>query len=119
MNTELIETFGSLVDRFAKHRDFMDKARAQSESFSTHIVERVVTDHEQRGNELLTELIPMMIEVEETVDGLDAEKESQLAGVTDVRAAAEELELRVLIGDLDRFLPHGARHRVGAGVLFP
>ena len=101
MNTPLIEKFGTLVTRFEQHRGFMDKARALADSYSPLVVERVGSDHEQRSNELLTELIPLMIEVEEAADGLDDDRESSLAGVTDVRAAAEELELRRLIGDID------------------
>lgn len=96
----LLKTFSELVDRYAKHRSYIDRARTQTSKFSAAVIEKVILDHELKSVETAEQLLPL-------VPGL----ESELGKLRDARAAIEqdkgsagetmeELELRLAIGEI-------------------
>lgn len=97
----VLPLFNDLVDRFCRLQGFIDKANALAGNYSPIVVQRVVEGHTASRNELLTEIVPMMIEIESAASDADGERQAVETNVGAARAAIEELELRKLIGDLD------------------
>lgn len=96
---DLLTTFDGLVQRFQAHHTFAERARALADRYSPIVVERVVRDHSDRTTETLSELIPLLIEVETAIADLESQRDAVKAQGGDDRAALEELELRALIGE--------------------
>jgi chromosome segregation ATPase len=98
---DLLSTFDGLVQRFQAHHTFAERARALADRYSAVVVDRVVRDHADRTTETLSELIPLLIEVETAIADIEAQVDAIKAQGGDDRAALEELQLRALIGEMD------------------
>jgi hypothetical protein len=96
-----LDRFNKLIDRFEQIQGFVDQARARADRFRPEVIQRVVEGHTNSLNELLVDVVPLMIEVEEGTRAAESERESIDAGAAASRLVLEELELRNLIGDLD------------------
>ncbi len=98
---ELLNGFSELLDEYAKHRDYIRRARAQADRFSPQVIEKVVLDHEIKSSEVADKVLPKVPEMESAIAGIDEE----IAGIKSANAESstelEELELRRAIGELD------------------
>lgn len=99
--SDVLSQFNSLVDRFTQLQGWIQKAEALASSYTPSVVANVVGRHTASRNDLLVDLIPMMVDVEQAASAADARRAAIEADVSAARAAIEELDLRQLIGDLD------------------
>jgi len=97
---QLLSTFNERVDEFDRYQGFIDKARDQVGKFAAAVVEKVIQDNEQRCLELVSEIIPLMTDMEQVLEDLKQHKEAALDSARDSQFKLEELELRRAIGDL-------------------
>ncbi len=97
---QLLSTFNERVDEFDRYQGFIDKARDQVGKFATAVVEKVIKDNEQRCLELVSEIIPLMTDMEKVVEELQDKRNSALDSARESQFKLEELELRLAIGDL-------------------
>ncbi len=97
---QLLSTFNERVAEFDRYQGFIDKARDQVGKFATAVVEKVIKDNEQRCLELVSEIIPLMTDMEEVVEELKVKRVTALDSARESQFKLEELELRLAIGDL-------------------
>lgn len=97
---ELLSEFQSRVDQFEKYQGFIDKARSQAGKFAAAVVEKVIQDNQQKCMQVVSEIIPLMADMERVLAELDAERAEVVNGSRDSTFILEELELRHAIGDL-------------------
>jgi len=97
---QLLSTFNERVDEFDRYQGFIDKARDQVGKFATAVVEKVIKDNEQRCLELVSEIIPLMTDMEKVVEELQDKRTAALDSARESQFKLEELELRLAIGDL-------------------
>ena len=97
---QLLSTFNERVDEFDRYQGFIDKAKDQVGKFAAAVVDKVIKDNEQRCLELVSEIIPLMTDMEQVLDDLKAQREAALDSARDSQFKLEELELRRAIGDL-------------------
>jgi len=97
---ELLSSFNAHLEAYNEHREYIARAQAQAEKFSSGIIEKVVLDHEVKSSAVADEVLPLVPEVEGHLDEIDEE----VASINDRKASAdeqmEELQLRQLIGEL-------------------
>ncbi|MCB9778005.1 MAG: FHA domain-containing protein [Alphaproteobacteria bacterium] len=97
---ELITEFNSLVDEYARHRAYIDKAQAQAEKFSKAVIEKVILDHEIKASDAADAVLPHVPKLQELIAGID----SEIAEINTKKAGSdeqmEELQLRAAIGEL-------------------
>ena len=74
MEKEALLTFNDLVDRYAKHRGFIERARSQGSKFSASAIEKVVSDHSLKANEVSSEILHYVPQIEDRIAALDAER---------------------------------------------
>lgn len=98
---ELIKEFNELVEEYAKHRDYIDKAKAQAAKFSAAVIEKVILDHEIKSAEVADKVLPHVPSLQEAIAGIDAEKEQINADKAGSDEKMEELQLRAAIGELE------------------
>ena len=98
---ELLNNFSGLLDKYARHREYINRARAQTDRFSPEIIEKVVLDHEIKSSSLSDEILPMVPELEAHIARLDGEKSDILNSKSSSDEIMQELELRHLIGEID------------------
>lgn len=97
---ELLSEFQSRVDQFEKYQGFIDKARSQAGKFAAAVVEKVIQDNQQKCMQVVSEIIPLMADMERVLAELEAERQAVVEGSRDSTFVLEELELRHAIGDL-------------------
>jgi hypothetical protein len=97
---QLLSTFNERVEEFDRYQGFIDKARNQVGKFATAVVEKVIKDNEQRCLELVSEIIPLMTDMEQVVADLSVKRATALDSARESQFKLEELELRLAIGDL-------------------
>jgi len=97
---QLLSTFNERVDEFDRFQGFIDKAKDQVGKFAAAVVQKVIEDNEQKCLELVSEIIPLMTDMEQVLDDLKEQKSSALDSARDSQFKLEELELRRAIGDL-------------------
>jgi len=100
-NEENLEALTGHVETYAKHRAFIDRARAQSEKFSSAVIEKVALEHEIKCAELADTIVPLAVELEAAHKALESERDGIIAGQAGANDAMEELSLRQMIGELD------------------
>jgi hypothetical protein len=98
---ETLAEFSGHVDAFEGHRTFIDRARSQSEKFSSAVIEKVVLEHEIQCAELVDKILPLVATLDEAIVGLQTELGGIVAGQSGATEAMEELSLRQMIGELD------------------
>jgi hypothetical protein len=97
---QLLSTFNERVDEFDRYQGFIDKAKGQVGKFAEAVVQKVIQDNEQKCLELVSEIIPLMTDMEQVLEELKEQKTSALDSARDSQFKLEELELRRAIGDL-------------------
>ena len=97
---ELLNNFSALLDNYARHREYINRARAQAEKFSSDIIKKVVLDHEIKASSLSDEILPLIPEIEEQIARIDGEKDDILGSKSSSDESMQELELRHLIGEI-------------------
>jgi hypothetical protein len=97
---ELLNNFSALLDNYARHREYINRARAQTEKFSSEIIKKVVLDHEIKASSLSDEILPHIPEIEGHIARVDGEKNAILDSKATSDEAMQELELRHLIGEI-------------------
>ena len=98
---ELLSTFRSNVEQFERFQSFIDKAKQSGGKFAAAVVEKVITDNEEKCQEIVEQQLPLMSDMEAQVGKLGEEKQGILDGRQDSEFKLQELELRREIGDLD------------------
>jgi hypothetical protein len=98
---ELLNKFSGILDNYARHREYINRARAQTDKFSPEIIEKVVLDHEIKSSSLADEILPFIPEIEGHIARVDGEKQSILDSKSTSDVAMQEIELRHLIGEID------------------
>ena len=97
---ELLSSFNAHLEAYNEHREYIARAQAQAEKFSSGIIEKVVLDHEVKSSAVADEVLPLVPEIEGHLDEIDDE----VSSINDRKASAdeqmEELQLRQLIGEL-------------------
>lgn len=101
MDMETLHKLNDLVEKYARHRGFIERARAQSTKFSSSVIEKVIFDHEAKATEVALEVLPLVPQIEGGIGELDAESDRISAEKGEVHGQLEELELRLAIGELD------------------
>lgn len=98
---ELIATFSALVDEYAKHRDYIQKAKAQASKFSPAVIEKVILDHEIKSAEAADHILPHVGALVQAIASIDSEKAEIDQGKAGSVEQMEELELRLAIGEIE------------------
>ncbi|MFT5681799.1 MAG: hypothetical protein ACI8RZ_002717 [Myxococcota bacterium] len=98
---ELLTKFSGLLDNYARHREYINRAQAQTSKFSSEIIEKVVLDHEIKSSSLADEILPFIPEIEGFISKIDTEKQDILSNKSSSDEAMQEIELRHLIGEID------------------
>lgn len=97
---DLLSNFNGLVDSYAEHREYIERAQAQASKFSKAIIEKVVLDHEVKSSAVADQILPVVPELEAKIDEIDAE----VSQINEEKGGAdekmEEMQLRQLIGEL-------------------
>ena len=101
MDMETLHKLNDLVEKYARHRGFIERARAQSTKFSSSVIEKVIFDHEAKATEVALEVLPLVPQIEAGIGELNAESARISADKDEVHGQLEELELRLAIGELD------------------
>lgn len=97
---ELLSTFRTHVEQFGRFQSFIDKAKQSGGKFAAAVVEKVIQDNESKCLELMSELMPLMSEMDAVITQLGEEKQAIIDGRQDSEFKLQELELRREIGDL-------------------
>ena len=91
---ELLSDFNGHLDSYREHRDYIARAQAQAEKFSSSVIEKVVLDHEVKASSVADQILPLVPEIEAHLDRIAAEE----GGIHDTKSSAdvqmEELQLR-------------------------
>jgi hypothetical protein len=98
---DLHESFNNQITEFEKYLGFIDKAKAAADSFSAEVVEKVVSDNHARAMQLAGELMMPLVEVETHIDDLAVQRSTIETDTASASESLQELELRLMIGDLD------------------
>lgn len=101
MDMETLHKLNDLVEKYARHRGFVERARAQSTKFSSSVIEKVIHDHEAKASEVAGEILPLVPKIEAGIGELDADAARISSEKGEVHNQLEELELRLAIGELD------------------
>jgi len=97
---ELLNTFNTHLDEYARHREYIRRARAQAGKFSSGVVEKVILDHEIKSSATADEILPLVPELEAGVAGIDGERAEIEGEKSTADEQMEELQLRQAIGEL-------------------
>jgi hypothetical protein len=82
------------------YKGFVDRAAEQASKFSPEVIERVVSGHRKKLSNALEALRPLVVEVQSAVVTHMDEIASIQGGVGSSSSELEELNLRLLIGEL-------------------
>ncbi len=102
MQQEALLKLNDLVDRYARHRGFIERARSQTTKFSSSVVERVISDHSVKCAEVSAEILPIVPEIEALIASIQVERDEVGRSKGSVHDQIEELELRLAIGELEQ-----------------
>jgi len=97
---ELLNSFTERVDQFEKLQSFISKAQEHSGKFASAVVEKVVADNQAKSLEVVSQIIPLMSDMEGVIADLGARRSEVQDASRESQFRLEELELRLAIGDL-------------------
>ena len=101
MEKEALLKLNELVDKYARHRGYIERARSQVSKFKPGVVEKVIADHEARSHEVAAEILPLVPAIEGMIGAIESERAQIEADRASVQEQVEELELRLAIGELE------------------
>ena len=97
---ELLNRFNELLETYGKHKAYADKAREQSESFSSAVIEKVIADHQIKASLIADDIQPLVPQIQAEASALTASIGEAEQSMGDLGARIEELELRRAIGEI-------------------
>lgn len=97
---ELLNRFNELLETYGKHKAYADKAREQSASFSSAVIEKVIADHQIKSSLIADDIQPLVPKLQSEVSELTAAIGEAEQSMGDLGARIEELELRRAIGEI-------------------
>jgi len=98
---QLLDKLNNLIGKYQSHRQYIDKAKTQLGKFSGAVIEKVVLDHEIKSSGIADEVNPLLPELDKLISGLEAEKDAIHSSKGSVDEEVQELELRMLIGEME------------------
>ena len=98
---KILEHFEFEVERYEKHELLAARAREYSTDFSPIVITRVVDDHTARAKDARGKAMPLLRDMEVFLVDLDRERQALVTDQQRPRDDLEELELRLLIGEID------------------
>jgi hypothetical protein len=102
METEaVLKEFDALVEKYAQHRHYIEKARAHSTGFNPAVVEKVILDHEIHASEVADQILPLVPRIREVVADVEAREGELEKKRAEVDERMQELRLRQVIGEMD------------------
>lgn len=96
----LLKNFNELVDRYAKHRSYIERAKSQTSKFSSAVIEKVVLDHELKAAETAEQILPLVPALEGELSALAGARANVDRDKGSASETMEELELRLAIGEI-------------------
>ena len=97
---ELLNRFNELLETYGKHKAYADKAREQSASFSSAVIEKVIADHQIKASLIADDVQPLVPQLQSEASSLAAAIGEAEQSKGDLGARIEELELRRAIGEI-------------------
>ena len=97
---ELLSQFNDLLDIYAKHKSYADKAREKADTFSSAVIEKVIADHQIKSALVADDIQPLVPQLQEALQELNASIDEAEQSKGDLGARIEELELRLAIGEI-------------------
>ena len=94
---ELLSTLNGLVGKYEQHRQYINKARAQTAKFSSGVVEKVILDHEIKSQDVADQVNPLLPRIRAEVAGLNGDQAAIAGSKGAVDEQIQELELRQMI----------------------
>jgi len=98
---QLLDTLNNLIGKYQSHRQYIDKAKTQLGKFSSAVIEKVVLDHEIKSSDVADEVNPLLPQLDVLISGLETERSGIHASKGTVDEEVQELELRMLIGEME------------------
>lgn len=98
----LLAEFESQLEQFEKFQTFIEKAQNYSDKFNPAVVEKVISDNTEKCAEIAAQLDPLVGDLRALISQAEQERESVKQGVSDAKMNAEELSLRLAIGELSQ-----------------
>lgn len=99
---ELVTTLTALIDRYAQHQQFIDRARSQVGKFSPAVVEKVVKDHSAKADVVADEVRPLLAPLAEHIGAIETERNGISSSKGGMDDAIQELDLRLAIGEMSQ-----------------
>ena len=97
----LLAEFGGRVDEFDKYQTFIDKANSQQGKFAPAVIEKVIKDNTEKCQNVASEVLPLTSDVDAVIAELSDERQKVLDSKGTSELQLQELELRLMIGELD------------------
>ena len=97
---ELLNRLNELLESYANHKAFADKAREQASSFSSSVIEKVIADHQIKASLVADDITPLLPQLSAEIASVEEAKVAAESSKGDLGARIEELELRKLIGEI-------------------
>ena len=99
---DTLASTAGLLDAFETHRNYIDKAREQVASgrFAASVVEKVILDHEIKSATIHDQVTPILPDLHAAIAAFLSERDGIAAGKGGVDERVQELELRVVIGEM-------------------
>lgn len=98
--TESLSSFNAHVDNYAQHREYIRRALAQAERFSSSIIEKVVLDHSVKASAVADDILPLVPDLEGRIAEIEASKTEINERKANSDEEMEELTLRQAIGEI-------------------
>ena len=98
---QLLNTLNALISRYQMHRQYIDKARNQIGKFRAAVIEKVILDNEIKSSSVADDVNPLLPLLHAESGTLQKEQSGLVASKGSVDDVVQELELRMLIGEME------------------
>lgn len=95
-----LDSFQELFTPFKQHQQFLEKIDAVEDQFSAAAVSQVRNAHLEARDALVSDLVLVVFQIEEEQATLTAEVEALNSGNGEDAIKLEELEMRLMIGEI-------------------
>ena len=97
---ELVSKLTALIDRYAQHRQYIEKAKSQSGKFSQAVIEKVILDHEVKASSVADEVEPLLPPLRTHVAALRKDRSAIESSRGGVDEQIQEHDLRLALGEI-------------------
>jgi len=97
---ELLNQISALLETYASHSAYAEKARERAEQFSSAVIEKVIADHQIKAALVADDIQPLIPQVAEELSKINALIGEVEQSKGDLGERIEELELRKAIGEI-------------------